>query len=285
VRRMVGIVLLAAAGLAPSACGVPVGDEPGAAVAITAAPDVAAGAPGTPGTQPGAGTAAASAGPTPTTDPAVIELIKNFELPGKGPDDALVTVYEFSDYLCPYCRQYATDTAGEVDRQYVDKGLIRFVYWDFPLASHGWPAVISAEATHCAGEQGQYWEMHDALFGDWRALADLEAEAKPEHEAPAREKVLEIAADVTGLDQDALKACVEAGKYRPVLGALLRQAMDEFKINATPSFLVMTKDHAELVAGFLPFEEFKKVLDREISRALGTPIPDPTATLPVSVTP
>lgn len=285
-RRSQWLMLLPALWLLPAAaCAVPT---------PSGAPDVAMAPEGKPGSTkpapqvettagtPGApATAAATAGPSPTTDPAVIELIQNFKLPSKGPEDALVTIYEFSDYLCPYCRQFATETAGEVDKAYVDTGKVRFIHWDFPLTSHGWPAIVSADAAHCAGEQGQYWAMYDTLFGNWRQLADLGID----DEAAAMTGVLEVASKAGDVDQARLKTCVEAKKYRPVLGVLLRQATDDFKIRATPSLAIVTQDptggdnnHIQLIEGFYAFEDLKVIIDQEISRALGTPIPDQTAT-------
>jgi len=99
VNRLVALALFAALGLAPAACGVPSGQVPGAAVTTPGTPGTAAASAGTPGSPAGPGTAVATAGPSPTTDPAVIALIQSFKLPAKGSEDALVTVYEFSDYL------------------------------------------------------------------------------------------------------------------------------------------------------------------------------------------
>ncbi|MCB0215230.1 MAG: thioredoxin domain-containing protein [Caldilineae bacterium] len=170
---------------------------------------------------------------------------------------------------------YATETAREVEKNYIDTGLVKFVYWDLPLGSHGYPAVVSAEASHCAGEQDAYWEMHDALFGEWKMLSELD----PEDEAAAVEAVLPIGEPLVE-DGQAFQACVETQKYRPVVATMLRQAMD-MEINATPAFLFGTvspsgEQHVEPVMGYVEYEEFAKMLDREISRAQGTPIPDPT---------
>jgi hypothetical protein len=122
--------------------------------------------------------------------------------------------------------------------------------------------------------------MHDTLFDNWRQLADLGVD----DEAAAIEGVLAVASKTGDVDQDLLRACVEAKKYRPVLGVLLRQATDDFKIRATPSLAIVTQDptggdknHIQLVEGFYAFEDLKVIIDQEISRALGTPIPDPTA--------
>ncbi len=170
---------------------------------------------------------------------------------------------------------HATETAREVEEQYIDTGLVRIIHWDLPLSSHGYPAVVSAEAAHCAGDQDRYWEMHEALFGEWQMLSELDIE----DEDAAVEAVLPIGETLVE-DAETFRACVQEQKYRPVVATMLRQAMD-MEIQATPAFLLGTVDpagqeHVEPIMGYLEFDELKTYIDREISRAQGTPIPDPT---------
>src|SRR3989344_2866257 len=80
-----------------------------------------------------------------------------------GSDAAPVTIIEYSDFQCPFCRSFFDQTYGQLKKEYVDTGVIRFVYRHFPLAFHP-AAQKSAEATECAGAQGKFWEMHDAIF-------------------------------------------------------------------------------------------------------------------------
>lgn len=214
---------------------------------------------------------AAAATPQATLDPAVAALIQSFVPPSKGEEDAILTMYEVSDYLCPYCRMYTDETAAQVQAAYIDTGLLRLVYWDLPLNNHGYPAVVGAEAAHCAGEQERYWEMHDALFGAWDDLSKLDIQ----DEAAAQAAVVALGAGI-GLDEATLRECVETRKYRPVVAVMARQALQDMQLRSTPTFIIQAGGHTELVEGFLPFEELKKVLDREIARAQGTPVADPT---------
>ena len=246
------------------------------AAAAAAQPDTAA-APA-----PGDATAAAPAGTAQATpDATVVALVSNFKPPEKGDPEALVTIYEFSDYICPYCRNFNQDTAGKVDENYVKTGKARYVHWDFPLAGHGWGAIVSAEASHCAADQGKYWEMHKALFDAWEAQSKLDV--KDEQAAVA--SVLGIASKIVA-DQEAFKACVNTQKYRPVVATMYRQATD-MGLDATPAFVIQHKDPADptgkdqikVVLGALDYEEFAKTVDIEIFRAQGTPIADtPTPT-------
>lgn len=285
---LVAAALAACGEAAPGAVNPAADGSPAAATAGTAgATDPAAADAGTPEAAATAGAdddAGLAQGPTPTTDPTVVALVEGFEPPALGADDALITVYEFSDFLCPYCRQFTEETYQQVKAAYVDTGKARLVFWHLPLKNHGWPAVVGAEASLCAGEQGHFWDMHDRLFAAWKPLSELPVE----DEAKAREAMFGIgdeAAAAVGLDVDAYRACLEAAKYRPVVSVLTRQALEDLKINATPSFLIQAGEHFELVAGYLPFEDMRKVLDREISRAQGTPIPTDTATPPAAETP
>jgi len=83
--------------------------------------------------------------------------------PVKGDANAPVTIVEFSDYECTYCGRHFSQTYGQIVSEYVDTGKVKMVFKDFPLNFHA-KAQKAAEAARCAGEQGDYWGMHDALF-------------------------------------------------------------------------------------------------------------------------
>jgi protein-disulfide isomerase len=73
-----------------------------------------------------------------------------------GKPDAPVTVVEFSDYQCPFCQRFFTNTLPELKKDYIDTGKVRYVFRDFPLDAIHPQARKAAEAAHCAGEQGKY---------------------------------------------------------------------------------------------------------------------------------
>lgn len=137
------------------------------------------------------------------------------------------------------------------------------VYVDFPLSNHGFPALVSAEAAHCANDQGEgrYWEMHDAIFASFDALTEMIAA----EEAPVRDKLVEIGQGA-GFDGTALRECLATQKYRPIVGALFRDASDS-GVNVTPTLLV----GQEPVQGFVPFAELEPVIERELERVQATP--------------
>lgn len=85
-------------------------------------------------------------------------------LPMRGSASAKVTMVEFSDYECPFCERFFTQTEGTIKKDYVDSGKVKFYYRDFPLSSIHPGAQKAAEAARCAGDQNKYWEYHDLVF-------------------------------------------------------------------------------------------------------------------------
>src|SRR2546425_455688 len=93
----------------------------------------------------------------------------------KGRPDAPVTVYEMSDFQCPYCRTFALTTLPILEREYVQTGKVRLVYINLPLPYLHANAFAAALVATCAARQGKFWPMHDALFQHqppWAALTD-----------------------------------------------------------------------------------------------------------------
>ena len=117
--------------------------------------------------------------------------------PVKGSGAAPLTMIEFSDYQCPFCARHAQQTLPEIDRDYIATGKVRYVFRDLPLPIHP-EAPKAAEAAHCAGDQGKYWEMHDWLFANQGALG--------------AEKLVEYGTAL-GLDAASYKACLDSGKH------------------------------------------------------------------------
>src|SRR5437867_13352736 len=94
--------------------------------------------------------------PPPSSDPLAARA--------KGRPDAPVTVYEMSDFQCPYCRAFALATMPLLEREYVQAGKVRFVYINLPLSSLHKNAATAAEVALCAARQQRFWPMHDLLF-------------------------------------------------------------------------------------------------------------------------
>jgi len=170
-----------------------------------------------------------------------------------GSADAPVTIVEFSDYQCPYCRQYALDTLPQIVEMNVDAGQVRYIFRDFPLPAHA-HAQQAAEVARCAGAQGAYWEMHNRLFaeqGEWAA-----------QEADEIKTTVAAYASELGLEMESFQECLESGIY----GEQVRQDQSEgyqAGVEGTPSFFI----NDQFAAGAYPFESFQQMIEAALSQA------------------
>ena len=160
--------------------------------------------------------------------------------PAKGPDGAPVTIVEFSDYECPFCVR-AEPTVRDLLAKY--PGKIRLVYRDYPLPMHP-KAPKAAEAAHCAGDQGKYWEMHDKLFtpGAKLEVADLKAQARE-----------------VGVDGAKFDRCLDSGEKAKEVESH-KKAGDEAGVSGTPAFFI----NGRLLSGAQPLEAFVTIVDQEL---------------------
>ena len=162
--------------------------------------------------------------------------------PVRGVASAPVTIIEFSDYQCPFCAR-VNPTLEQVRKTYGDK--VKIIFKDFPLPNHA-QAPKAAEAAHCAGDQGKYWEMHDQLFANQRALnvPDLKQYAV-----------------TLGLDAAAFNQCLDSGKNGRLVAAGSAQG-EQMGVNSTPTLYI----NGRPLIGAQPFEAFKQVIDDELAK-------------------
>jgi protein-disulfide isomerase len=162
--------------------------------------------------------------------------------PSRGKAGAPITIVEFSDFQCPFCSK-AEPTVDELLKAYPDK--IRLVYRDYPLPFHPL-APKAAEASHCAEDQGKYWELHAKMFsaGGKLEVANLKALARE-----------------VGLDGDKFDKCLDSGEKKKIVDAHF-EAGKKAGVNGTPAFFI----NGRLVSGALPLEEFKKIVDEELAQ-------------------
>lgn len=164
----------------------------------------------------------------------------------RGSQEAAVTITEFSDFQCPYCRQ----VQGAIKQVLHGYGAdVRLLFKHLPLEihSHAFPA---AQAAFCAGEQGRFWQYHDALF----ASASL---------SPER---LDGMATELGLNTSAFKACRGSEVSRAAVLKDIEEAR-RLGINGTPAFVI----NGTLIRGAVSYEDFKAVVERELKSAQSTP--------------
>jgi len=181
------------------------------------------------------------------------------EGPSFGPPDAPVTIVEFSDFQCPYCGR-----AGAVVKQIRERypTQVRLVYRHLPLERIHPNARGAAEASACADAQGRFWDYHDKLFANQRALAAAD---------------LQRYAQEIGLDAPAFEQCVKERKFQAQVDRDLAAAAEAAGGSGkrglgTPAFFV----NGILLSGAKPIEDFVRLIDAELARA-GAPATAPAA--------
>jgi len=173
--------------------------------------------------------------------PPVVEVGEGGRTP-KGPADAPVTIIEFSDYECPFCKR-AEETVQKVLAAY--EGKIRIVYRDYPLPFHA-NAKPAALAAACAEKQGKFWEYHEKLFG----AASL-----------GEETYAKIAGEI-GLDTAAFDECRKGSEAAAIVE---KDTADggAVGVRGTPAFFI----NGRMLSGAQPFEKFKEIIDEELAAA------------------
>ncbi|MFQ5431507.1 MAG: DsbA family protein [Nitrospinota bacterium] len=173
--------------------------------------------------------------------------------PFMGNTDAPLVVVEFSDYECPFCGRFFRETLQQIKKEYVKTGKVKYVYKDFPLNFHK-KAPKAAEAAHCAGEKGKFWEMHDLLFENQMRL-----------DIPS----LINHGDKLGLNLDDFKKCISDGRYMEGIKKDI-EAGKNTGLRGTPSFVIGKQNKngevtGDLIVGAAPFKAFKAAIDAMLS--------------------
>lgn len=175
--------------------------------------------------------------------------------PFLGPKNAKVTIIEFSDYQCPFCRSFWRNTLEQIKTEYINSGKsVKFVYRDFPLSQIHPLAQKYAEAAECAGDQGKYWEMHDKIFQEQDKLGQgtIGTYTVDDIKKWARE---------LGLNGSEFNQCLDSGKHAEEV----KKDFDDgvaAGVNGTPTFFI----NGQVLVGAQPFESFKTIIDQELGK-------------------
>ena len=181
--------------------------------------------------------------PGPTAPLARVEVDIG-DSPVLGSEDAPVTIIEFSDFECPYCASWYSETKGQLDEEYINSGKVKLVYMHYPLPFHP-QAEPAALASECAYEQGKFWEFHDLIFENQRTLG----------EANYKKWAGELS-----LDQGQFDDCYDSEKYQARVQEDLSKARVA-GVGGTPNFLV----NGIRISGAQPFSVFQQVIDAELN--------------------
>lgn len=174
-----------------------------------------------------------------------------------GSDKAKVMMIEISDYQCPYCGRYSRDTFPQIWEQYVNKGTIQYAVMDQPLPTHKM-APKAAEASHCANDQGKYWEIHKLMMSKQESLGDLNSYAS-----------------ALSLDLTKFEECLNMNKYKDQVEKA-SSFVKQLGIKGVPGFIIAFVDvqhrtrvkGLSFIAGAQPLAVFQRTLDQALASSL-----------------
>ena len=191
--------------------------------------------------------------PAPATDPPPI-IPSADDDPVLGSSDAPITIIEFSDFQCPFCARFYTETLPDLKSAYIETGVAKLVYRDFPLQNIHPNAVAAAVASECAHEQDAYWDYHDMLFenmGLWGGLDSVSAI-----------EVFQTYAVDMELDTDAFDECLGSGNHISEVASDYADGVS-YGVTGTPAFFVGNDQVGYvLISGAQPFSVFQTAIER-----------------------
>ena len=174
-----------------------------------------------------------------------------------GDKNAPVTLIEFSDYECPFCKRHFDSVYPQIKKDYIDTGKVKLIFRDYPLGFHDPMATFEANAANCAKEQGgdsAYFKFHDAIF----------TKTKSNGNGLTKDDLYQFAADL-GLNQTNLKACADSDKYAEEIKKDIADG-SESGVSGTPAFFVGSSDASgtidgKLIVGAQPYSAFQTAID------------------------
>ena len=185
----------------------------------------------------------------------VSDLVKPISESAKplGAEDANITFIEFADYRCPFCHKFHEETFDKIVTNLINTGKVKYIFKDFVVNDRGEykGSMQAAIGSHCAGEQGKYWEYLKEIYKNFKP--------EPQHWITL-ESLAQFATNVQIADLEKFKSCVESNKYQNKIQASGMLAK-ELGVTGTPSFVILKNDKIEsIVPGALPYETFEKII-------------------------
>lgn len=200
--------------------------------------------------------------PTITEEPAGPVKVSVDDDPVLGDKNAKVTLIEFSDYECPFCKRHFEQVYPSIKKDYIDTGKVKLVYRDYPLPFHDPMATFEAGAANCAREQGGdsvYFKFHDEIF----------TKTKSNGNGLTKDAVYQIASDL-GLNQVNVKACADSEKYADEIKKDVTDG-GSAGVSGTPAFFIGKSNSSGTIDGTIlvgaqPYENFKALIDAELAK-------------------
>ena len=174
--------------------------------------------------------------------------------PSLGNENAPILLVEFGDYQCFFCNKFFHDTETNIIKNYVETGKVKIIFKDFTII--GPDSITAAQATHCANDQGKYWEFHDELYNQWTGENNGWA---------SMEKLKQFAIDL-GLDSEKFDQCLDSKKYASLVSSSNTDAKT-LGLTGTPGFFVIGQDNQiTKIGGAQPFEVFQRIFESELAK-------------------
>jgi len=193
--------------------------------------------------------------PTQPSAPQVFKVSIDDD-PVKGNPNAPVTVVEYSDFQCPFCSRFFTQTLPQLEENYIDTGKIKFVYKDLPLDSLHPNARATHIAAECADEQGKFWEYHDVLFekqSEWQSVTSSDLQIS----------LTQYAADL-GLQVASFESCMQSPNMADEVNKDTLEAAS-FGATGTPTFFIGNEKNGFIkLVGAQPYATFQSVIDSQL---------------------
>ena len=178
----------------------------------------------------------------------MLSKLNTGHLPPEGNVDAPITIVEFSDFECPFCGRYYSETLPQIREEYVNTGKVKIYYRHLPLAFHPQARPL-AIASECANDQGKFWEMHDIIFDNSASIATTTVE---DHKLWAQE---------LGLNTALFSSCVDNQEHANLIDEDVADGA-EVGADGTPTFYV----NGQQLIGAQPFASFKAIIDQELAK-------------------
>jgi protein-disulfide isomerase len=192
---------------------------------------------------------------TPTQDSQVaLSLFTANASPYLGDENAPITLVEFGDYQCFFCNKFFHETEGNILKNYVETGKVKIIFKDFTII--GPDSIAAAQATHCANDQGKFWEYHDTLYNNW---------AGENNGWASLDNLTKFANDIQ-LDQEEFVKCMNDGKYQQRVTANNNDART-LGLTGTPGFFVIGPDNQiTKIGGAQPYDVFVRLFESELQK-------------------
>jgi protein-disulfide isomerase len=192
----------------------------------------------------------------PTTVPVNVSSIPLNGAPIKGRLDAPVTLVEYSDFQCPFCQRFFSNTLPQIQSEFVDKGKLKFAYKEFPVEELHPNSPAASLAAKCAYEEGKFWEYHDVLFGNQTRWENLGVD-------DAAKAFKKYAADLR-LNSVNFNSCFDSKKDQNKVNSDSQEGIS-YGVNGTPTFYIGNDKKGYIrVEGSQPFSSFKQIIEQKL---------------------